>query len=134
MARKLRVQYEGAIYQVMNRGDHREDIFRDGKDRQLFLHILGQASAKTDWQIHAWCLMRNRFHLVVEAPKANLVDGMKSFLGTFQKGPNYPQFCYKVSFARAQRGGSSLDHPHPSIDNPYLWKQHRVEAGPLPVE
>jgi len=53
MARKLRVQYEGAIYHVMNRGDHREDIFRDDKDRQLFLHTLGQASAKTDSQIHA---------------------------------------------------------------------------------
>ena len=83
MARKLRVQYEGAIYHVMNRGDHREDIFRDDKDRQLFLHTLGQASAKTDWQIHAWCLMRNHFHLVVETPKANLVDGMKWFLGTY---------------------------------------------------
>ena len=83
MARKLRVQYEGAIYQVMNRGDHREDIFRDGKDRQLFLHILGQASAKTDWQIHVWSLMRNHFHLVVETPKANLVGGMKWFLGTY---------------------------------------------------
>jgi putative transposase len=67
----------------MNRGDHREDIFRDDNDRQLFLHTLGQACAKTDWQIHAWCLMRNHFHLVVETPKANLVDGMKWFLGTY---------------------------------------------------
>src|SRR6266446_4000737 len=83
MARKLRIQYEGAIYHVMNRGDHREDIFRNDKDRELFLETLGEACAKTDWQIHSLCLMRNHFHLVVETPKANLVDGMKWLLGTY---------------------------------------------------
>ena len=83
MARKLRLQYEGAIYHVMSRGDRREDIFRDDKDREQFLSTLGEASAKTDWQVHAWCLMRNHFHLVVETPKANLVPGMKWFLGTY---------------------------------------------------
>src|SRR5437870_1979067 len=67
----------------MNRGDHREDIFRNDKDRELFLQTLGEACAKTDWQIHAWCLMRNHFHLVVETPKANLVEGMKWLLGTY---------------------------------------------------
>jgi putative transposase len=83
MARKLRVQYEGAIYHVMNRGDRRDDIFRDDKDRERFLGTLGETCAKTDWQIHAWCLMRNHFHLVVETPKPNLVAGMKWFLGTY---------------------------------------------------
>ena len=83
MARKLRVQYEGAIYHLMNRGDHREDIFLEDADRALFLKTLGEACAKTDWQVHAWCLMRNHFHLVIETPKANLVDGMKWFLGTY---------------------------------------------------
>ena len=83
MARKLRIQYEGAIYHLMNRGDHREDIFCDDQDRQLFLDTLGQACAKTDWQVHAWCLMRNHFHLVVETPRANLVEGMKWLLGTY---------------------------------------------------
>src|SRR5437667_8508196 len=67
----------------MNRGDHREDIFRNDQDRELFLETLGEACAKTDWQIHAWCLMRNHFHLVVETPKANLVDGMKWLLRTY---------------------------------------------------
>src|SRR5215475_15699417 len=83
MARKLRVQYPGAIYHVMNRGDRREPIFCDEHDRQMFLDTLGQACQKTDWQIHAWCLMNNHFHLVVETPRANLVDGMKWFLGTY---------------------------------------------------
>jgi REP element-mobilizing transposase RayT len=49
----------------------------------LFLKTLGQACEKTDWQVHAWCLMRNHFHLVVETPRANLVAGMKWLLGTY---------------------------------------------------
>jgi len=83
MARKLRIQYEGAIYHVMNRGDRREDIFHDDQDRQLFLKTLGEACEKTAWQVHAYCLMRNHFHLVMETPRANLVAGMKWFLGTY---------------------------------------------------
>ncbi len=83
MARKLRLQYEGAIYHVMSRGDHREDIFRDDHDREIFLKTIGEASAKTGWQVHAWCLMRNHFHLVIETPNANLVAGMKWLLGTY---------------------------------------------------
>src|SRR6266699_6190738 len=67
----------------MNRGDRREPIFRDDGDRLLFLETLGQACGKTDWQVHAWCLMLNHFHLVIETPKANLVAGMKWFLGTY---------------------------------------------------
>ena len=83
MARKLRVQYPGAIYHVMNRGDRREPIFKDDQDRQRFLETLTEACARTGWQIHAYCLMPNHFHLVVETPQANLVAGMKWFLGTY---------------------------------------------------
>jgi putative transposase len=83
MARKLRVEYPGAIYHVMNRGDRREPIFQDDKDRQCFMETLGQACDKTKWQIHAWCLMPNHFHLVIETPRANLVAGMKWLLATY---------------------------------------------------
>ncbi len=83
MGRKLRVHYSGAIYHVMNRGDRREPIFEDDLDRQRFLQTLGEACAKTDWQVHAWCLMGNHFHLVIETPQPNLVVGMKWFLGTY---------------------------------------------------
>ena len=61
MARKLRVEYPGAIYHVMNRGDRREAIFTEDQDRLLFLETLGEACVKTDWQVHAWCLMGNHF-------------------------------------------------------------------------
>lgn len=83
MARKLRVEYPGAVYHVMNRGDRREPIFRDDEDRHRFLNTLGEACGKTGWQVHALCLMTNHFHLVVETPRANLVAGMKWFLGTY---------------------------------------------------
>jgi REP element-mobilizing transposase RayT len=81
MARKLRVQYPGAIYHVMNRGDRREPIFKDDRDRHAFLDTLSEACVKTAWQVHAYCLMSNHFHLVVETPQPNLVAGMKWFLG-----------------------------------------------------
>src|SRR5207249_8299660 len=83
MPRRLRVEYPGAIYHVVNRGDRREPIFRDDQDRNLFLGTMGECCGKTDWQVHAWCLMPNHFHLVVETPRANLVAGMKWFLGTY---------------------------------------------------
>jgi REP element-mobilizing transposase RayT len=83
MARKLRLQYAGAIYHLMSRGDRREPVFLEEADRRLFLATLGEACAKTDWQVHAWCLMSNHFHLVVETPQANLAAGMKWLLGTY---------------------------------------------------
>jgi REP element-mobilizing transposase RayT len=63
MPRKLRVEYEGAIYHVMNRGDRREAIFLGETDRDLFLETLSAACGKTGWQVHALCLMPNHFHL-----------------------------------------------------------------------
>ena len=83
MARKLRVEYPGALYHVMNRGDQREPVFRDDRDRQCFVETLGEACQKTGWQVHAYCLMPNHFHLVVETPQGNLVAGMKWLLGTY---------------------------------------------------
>ena len=83
MPRKLRVEYEGAIYHVMNRGDRREPIFLDDGDRKKFLETLGEACEKTGWQVHAFCLMENHFHVVLETPRANLVAGMRWFLGTY---------------------------------------------------
>src|SRR5215510_10343366 len=67
----------------MNRGDQREDIFNDDSDREKFLSTLGQACQKTDWQVHAYCLMRNHYHLVVETPCANLSAGMQWFQTTY---------------------------------------------------
>lgn len=83
MPRQLRIQYEGAIYHLMSRGDRREEIFRDDLDRKDFLRTVGAACQKTGWHVHAYCLMSNHFHLVVETPRANLVEGMKWLLGAY---------------------------------------------------
>jgi len=80
MARKVRIQYPGAIYHVMNRGDRREAIFEDDEDRERLLQTLTEACQKTGWQVHAYCLLRNHFHLVLETPQPNLVVGMKWLL------------------------------------------------------
>jgi REP element-mobilizing transposase RayT len=67
----------------MNRGDRREDIVWDDADRRRFAETLDQACGKTGWQVPAFCLMRNHFHLVVETPQANLIAGMQWLLGTY---------------------------------------------------
>jgi putative transposase len=83
MPRKIRVQYPGAIYHVMSRGDRREDIFLDDVDRQDFIKTLAEVCRKTGFQVHAYCLMPNHFHLVVETPSANLVEGMRWLLSAY---------------------------------------------------
>src|SRR5438093_1218764 len=62
-----RVEYAGAIYHLMSRGDRREQIYYDDVDRQDFLKTLAEACQKTGFEVHAYCLMKNHFHL---APKA----------------------------------------------------------------
>jgi putative transposase len=76
MPRKPRLEYAGAVYHVMDRGDRSEDIFHDHKDRQRFLATLGQACGRTGWRIHSFVLMRNHYHLLLETPAPNLSRGM----------------------------------------------------------
>ena len=83
MARPLRLESEGAVYHVLNRGNYRADIFRAGKTKAAFLRCLDEACAKTGWRVHAWCLMSNHYHLAVSTPQANLVEGMRWLQGTF---------------------------------------------------
>ena len=83
MARKLRLESEGGIYHVINRGNYRAAIFQQPKTKAAFLKCLEEACAKTGWRVHAWCVMSNHYHLAVETPQANLVDGMRWLQGTF---------------------------------------------------
>jgi len=96
MARKLRVEFEGALYHVLNRGDRRENIFYRDADRELFLDLLGQACLKTGWKIHAYVLMSNHYNLMLETPQPNLVAGMK-------KRGSVAIVCSKRTSARARR-------------------------------
>ncbi len=88
MARPLRIQYPGAVYHVMARGNHGQEIFKDDRDRQCFLETLGEACEKTGWEIHAYVLMANHYHLLVETPEGNLVSGMKWVQGAYTQRYN----------------------------------------------
>lgn len=83
MPRRARVEYAGAIYHVMDRGDHQEAIYRDSGDRLLFLKTLGQACERTGWRVHSYVLMDNHYHLLLETPEANLCAGMRWLQGVY---------------------------------------------------
>lgn len=76
MARRLRLQYPGAIYHLINRGNYRRDLFATVGAAQAFERALGETSDRFDWRIHAFCLLHNHFHLAVTTPVPNLDDGM----------------------------------------------------------
>jgi REP element-mobilizing transposase RayT len=85
MARSIRIEYPGALYHVMARGNRREAIYRDDDDRRFFLKSLAQACEMTGWRIHAWVLMTNHYHLLIQTPEANLVAGMKWLQNTYTR-------------------------------------------------
>ncbi len=85
MPRQLRLEFAGAFYHVMARGDRREAIFADDLDRQVFLRTLGETCERTGWRVHAWVLMGNHYHLLLETPEPNLVAGMQWLQNTYTR-------------------------------------------------
>ena len=83
MARKLRLEYEGAVYHVISRGNYRADVFGRDSTKVAFLKCLGEAAEKSAWIVHAWCVMSNHYHLCFTTPRANLVEGMRWLQATF---------------------------------------------------
>jgi putative transposase len=83
MARKLRLEFPGAIYHVINRGNYRADIFRTAGARAAFESCLFEACGKSGWVLHAFVLMSNHYHLALETPDGNLVPGMHWLQATF---------------------------------------------------
>jgi REP element-mobilizing transposase RayT len=83
MARKPRVEYAGAVYHLMSRGDRQNLIFRDNRDKEVFMDTLSEACIRQGWRIHAFVLLSNHYHLLLETPEPNLVSGMKWLQGTY---------------------------------------------------
>jgi len=83
MARKSRIEYAGAYYHVINRGNYRSWIFESQGARASFLECLKQTCDSMEWRLHGWCLMGNHYHLCIETPSPNLVEGMKWLQSTF---------------------------------------------------
>ena len=88
MARPLRIEYDGAVYHVTSRGNERKSIFKDDEDRMFFLDILKKVNDKYNLLCHAYCLMNNHYHLVIETPDGNLSKGMKQINGVYTQTYN----------------------------------------------
>ena len=88
MARPLRVEFSGAIYHLTSRGNARQKVFFTDTDRELFLDTLSQVVSRYGWICHAYCLMANHYHLLVETPKANLSLGMRQLNGMYTQSFN----------------------------------------------
>ncbi|MCF6311713.1 MAG: transposase [Verrucomicrobiales bacterium] len=83
MPRQVRIEYPDAFYHVMARGDRRENIYHDDDDREMFLVTLSEACSKYGWRVHAYVLMGNHYHLLIQTPEPNLVRGMSWLQGTY---------------------------------------------------
>lgn len=83
MARPLRVEFEHAVYHAIARGNERAAIFRDDQDRRWLLSDLDRVVERYGWICHAYCLMGNHFHLLIETPNANLSIGMRQLNGVY---------------------------------------------------
>jgi len=85
MPRSIRIEFVGAVYHVMARGNRCDSIFLDDEDRRMFLKTLGEACKMTGWRLPAWVLMGNHYHLMLETPEPNLVEGMKWLQNTYTR-------------------------------------------------
>ena len=88
MARPLRLEYDGALYHVTSRGNEKKPIFRDEIDRDIFLEILTTVNKRYNWLCHAYCLMNNHYHIVIETPDGNLSKGMRQLNGVYTQAFN----------------------------------------------
>ena len=83
MARPLRLELAGGLYHVTSRGNSRQDIYIDDEDRLCWLDLLGDTCTSFNWVCHAYCLMTNHYHIVLETVEGNLSQGMRQLNGVY---------------------------------------------------
>ena len=83
MARRLRLQYPGALYHIINRGNYRQDVFATAGASKAFEAALGEACTRHGWTAHAFVIMRNHYHVAIETSVPNLIEGMHWLQTTF---------------------------------------------------
>lgn len=88
MPRPLRIQFPGAVYHIMNRGNGRQAIFEGVADAQDFMGLLEQVAAPLAWHCYAYCLMTNHYHLVLQTEHPNLSQGMQAFAARYTQAFN----------------------------------------------
>ena len=89
MARPPRIEIVDGVYHVVARGNERRTVFRDTRDRERFLALLGQVVGRYRWQVLCYCLMGNHYHLLVATPDANLARGMRQLNGVYAQWFNH---------------------------------------------
>ncbi|NVK43915.1 MAG: transposase [Oceanospirillaceae bacterium] len=83
MARPLRLEFAGALYHLTSRGNRRELIYETDEDRCVFLAVLDEVCETFNWVCHAYCMMGNHYHLLIETPEGNLSQGMRQLNGVY---------------------------------------------------
>lgn len=150
MARPLRLALPGGIYHLIARGNDRQDVFQDKRDRKLFLAVLEHSVERYGWLCHSYCLMDNHYHLLVETPKPNLSIGMRQLNGLYARRFNIRHGrCGHVFQARfrsivVQRDSHLLRTARYIVLNPvragvcthpeqWTWSSYRALAGSAPA-
>ncbi|AVR95479.1 REP-associated tyrosine transposase [Pseudoduganella armeniaca] len=88
MSRPPRTLFPGAIYHVTSRGNRRANIYADERDHLIWLDVLAETAQRYDFKVHAYCMMPNHYHLLVETPSANLSEGMRFLNGRYASRHN----------------------------------------------
>jgi putative transposase len=146
MARPLRIEFPGAVYHVISRGNARQSIYRSDRDRYDFLDIFHRVVGRYHWLCHSYCLMGNHYHFLLETPEANLSRGMRQLNGVYTQSFNRRhgraghlfQGRYKAQLV--ERGGYLLELSRYIVLNPvrakivtspadYQWSSYRSTAG-----
>ena len=150
MARPLRIEFPGAFYHVTSRGNAQQDIFLDDEDRQRFLSVLGQVVSRFHLRLHAYCLMDNHYHLVLETPQGNLSSALRQLNGVYTQAFNRrhgqvgPVLQGRFKAILVDRDRYLLELCRYVVLNPvrakmnrkadtYRWSSYRASAGLAPV-
>ncbi len=83
MIRPLRIEYPGAVYHITSRGNEKKSIFKDEQDYENFFNSLQHVNKRYNWMCHAYCLMTNHYHLLIETPDGNLSLGIRQLNGVY---------------------------------------------------
>ncbi len=150
MARPLRIEFAGALYHVTSRGDGREDIFLEEGDRTRFVEVLSEVCQRFNWAVHAYCLMGNHYHLVVETRDDSLAKGMRQLNGLYTQRFNREHgrvghvFQGRYKAILVQKDSYLLELARYVVLNPvragmvrsakeWPWSSYRAMVGQAPV-
>lgn len=150
MARPLRIEFPGAFYHITSRGNARRKIYRDDADREGFLATLAWVVGRFGWRCHAYCLMDNHFHLLIETPQPSLSRGMRQLNGVYTQGFNRRHkqvghlFQGRFKAILVERDSYMLELARYIVLNPvrakkvktperYRWSSYRSTVGLAPI-